>query len=128
MAMIRTSGRTVPAMGLAALLLCACAAAPPRTPPESGGAMEMAPVPTTIEAVIVDSRPEARALTVKDVREHATWMISFAEEVRIFGLERPEMRLEDLGIGDRVRISGTSRVELILKAHEIELLDDGRGY
>ncbi len=85
--------------------------------------MDTAPVPTMIEAVIVDTRPEARALTVKDVREHATWMVSYAEDVRIFGPDRPEMKPEELEIGSRVRISGTSRIELILRADEIELLD-----
>ena len=88
--------------------------------------MELDPIPTMLEAVVVDARPEVRTLTVKDVMDHETWMVSLAEDARIFGPGKPEIRLEEVEIGTRVRISGTSRVELILRAEQIEVLAGSR--
>jgi len=123
MATLTTLRAYAGAAGIVILLLCGCGAPPPRVPPGAGEAGMKPAVATMIEAVIVDVRPDARTLTVKESREHATWMVSLAEQSRIFGAGQPDMRLEDLGVGDHVRISGTSRIDLILKADAIELLD-----
>lgn len=82
------------------------------------------PVLTMFDAVIVDVRADARVLTVKEDRTHATWMVSLPDPVRITGPGRADMRSDELMIGDHLRISGTSSIDLILKADTIDLLDN----
>jgi hypothetical protein len=111
---------------LALLVGCAprVANAPATTQRGPTSAVSATPVPTMIDAVIVDVRTDVRVLTVKEDRTHETWMVSLPDPVRISGAGRPDMRCDELTVGDHVRISGTSSIDLILKADTIELLDN----
>lgn len=73
-----------------------------------------------LRATIVDLNPAAGTLTVKDDQTHGTWTVAVTKETAILGTGGQILALSEFQVGQKVRIRGTSRIEEVLTALEVE--------
>ena len=96
----------------------------PRGPRDQPIAEEI-PRPTLelLEGTIVDLHPSEGRVTLKDNRTYHTWTIVVTGDTRIMS-DDTVIGPGDLPVGGRVRIRGTTRIKEILRALEINVLDE----
>ena len=116
----RTLKRSVSALAfLIALLAAGCAARAPR-------AMDIDVVPSPslmlLDGTIVDGNERTGTITFKEKSDYTTWTIGVGEDARIVSAGQGLLSLEELRVGDRVRVSGRSRVSQVMIADEIWIL------
>lgn len=75
-------------------------------------------------ATIVDLNEDAGSVTVKEDETFETWRIAVVESTWIRDHDGTLLALEDLSIGGRLEIRGTSRVSSLLTAHEMISLEE----
>jgi len=72
-----------------------------------------------VRATIVDLDPKAGSVIVKEDEIYNTWQVAVVESTWIRAQDGHELDLEDLKIGERVEVRGTSRVTNLITAREI---------
>ena len=114
------SGRGWTCAVVAVSCLLGCASPPP------SGREPTRLSPATVEflpAVVVDLDPEGETVTVKETTRYETWRVAMAGEPVVRTADGTRVGIAELRIGDRVEIRGTSRVEGLITAYEITLVD-----
>ena len=111
--------RVVLAAGITLLLaigaLCGCIVA-------KEGELPPATV-LVMRATIVDLDSEAGSVTVKEDEIYDTWQVAVVESTWIRAPDGRHIGLEDLRVGERIEIRGTSRVNSLMTAREIISLE-----
>jgi hypothetical protein len=113
---------SVLAVTVAFLLTISSGCGPPPPPDDGSKSALPAGEPILMDAVVVDVDPDTWKLAVKDTREYATWTVvvdSLNTTIRDPG--GGAIALEDLEIGTKVEIRGSSRVELVIDADWIDV-------
>ncbi len=109
--------------GLIAGVCAACAGPPHRSPGRIDPGSDATSTPTLVlmVGVVVDTIGSVGTLTVKDVQDHGTWTVAVGPGTRFYGIDGGTVRLDEIEIGQRVQIRGTSRVPSIVEADQIDI-------
>ena len=75
-----------------------------------------------LDGTIVDVNERTGTITFKEKSDYTTWTIGVGEDARIVSAGQGLLSLEELRVGDRVRVSGRSRVSQVMIADEIWIL------
>ena len=105
-----------------AFVFAGCAAPPP--PPVGEGEVPPARI-VVLEGTVVDLDAQAGRLLVKEPDRRGTWTVAVQRGARIETDAAASVALEQVRIGDRLRVTGRSRIESILIADEILILGAG---
>lgn len=117
---VRLSRRIV----LAAAIVLAVGCAPPQqvaNRPADGWPLE--PVTKIFEATIVDLDPESGRMTVKDRDRWETWTVAITTDTWLSQDGAGPAQIGVFEVGDRVRVTGSVRIPLIITATEIVRLE-----
>jgi hypothetical protein len=78
----------------------------------------------TMQATIVDLNPDAGSVMVKEEETYRTWRVAVVESTWVRARDGRHIDLAELRIGEKIEIRGTSRLENLITAYEINSLED----
>jgi hypothetical protein len=77
-----------------------------------------------MQGTVVDLNPEAGSVMVKEEENHDTWRVAVVESTWVRAPDGRHIDLGDLRLGEKVQIKGTSRIDFLITAQEINSLED----
>ena len=77
-----------------------------------------------MRATVVDLNPDAGSVMVKEEETYETWRVAVVESTWVRARDGRHIDLADLRLGEKIEIRGTSRIDNLITAHEINSLED----